>query len=188
MFLPIYLYGHPILREQTQDITADYPQLKELIANMYETMYESDGVGLAAPQIGKAIRLLVIDGTPVADTFPECEGLKRTFINAKIEEFDGKEVSEVEGCLSIPGISESVTRPSSIVVSYVDEEFQPHREEFHGYAARIIQHEYDHLEGTLFTDRVSPFRKKIIKRKLAKIEEGFTVSRYPYVSASKRSK
>lgn len=188
MFLPIYLYGHPVLREETKEITADYPDLKTLIANMYETMYESDGIGLAAPQIGKAIRLLVIDGTPMADTFPECAGLKRTFINARIEKFDGEEVSEVEGCLSIPGINEAVVRPSSIVVSYVDEDFQPHTETFHGFAARIIQHEYDHLEATLFTDRVSPFRKKMIKRKLAKIEEGHTVSRYPYVAAPRKNR
>lgn len=183
MFLPVYLYGHPVLREETQDITADYPNLKELIANMYETMYKSDGVGLAAPQIGKAIRLFVIDGTPVADMFPECATLKKTFINAYIKEFKGDEVTEVEGCLSVPGINEVVSRPNTIVIQYVDEDFQPHEETFTGYAARIIQHEYDHIEGVLFTDRVSGFRKKMIKRKLSNIETGKIVSRYPYVSA-----
>lgn len=183
MFLPIYLYGHPVLREKSQDITPDYPDLKELIANMYETMYKSDGVGLAAPQIGRSIRLFVIDGSPLEDTYPECAGLKKTFINARIEEYRGNLLSEQEGCLSIPGINETVNRPEEITISYVDESFQPHTEVFRGYAARIIQHEYDHLEGVEFTDLISPFRKKMIKRKLAKIEAGSLVSNYPHVSA-----
>ncbi len=186
MFLPIYLYGHSVLREECVDIAPSYPNLSELITNMYETMYESDGIGLAAPQIGKAIRLFVIDGSPMAEMYPECKDLKETFINARITAFNGSDVDEIEGCLSIPGINEAVTRPNSITIRYVDEQFNPQEKTFEGFAARIIQHEYDHIDGVLFTDKVSPFRKKMIKRKLAKIEDGVTVARYPYVSARKK--
>lgn len=186
MFLPIHLYGHPVLREESQDITPEYPELANLIADMYETMYESDGIGLAAPQIGKAIRLFVIDGSSLAEDFPECKDLKRTFINAHITQYNGQEVVEQEGCLSVPGINEKVTRPDEITIQYVDEKFQPHTETFKGFAARIIQHEYDHIDGIIFTDRISSFRKKMIKKRLSKIEEGSIVSRYPYVSAPKR--
>ncbi len=128
MKLPIYIYGHPVLREVGQDITADYEGLSTLIEDMWETMYFSDGIGLAAPQIGRAIRLFVIDADPMAETFPECKGLKQTFINARIVESSEETLAENEGCLSIPGINEKVTRPATITIEYLDADFQPHLE------------------------------------------------------------
>lgn len=186
--LPIYLYGHPQLREIAQDISADYPDLEKLIADMWDTMYASDGVGLAAPQVGLPIRLLVIDGDPLKKDFPECKDFKRCMINAHFIEETGKQVSYDEGCLSIPFIYESVTRPDTITVQYVDEHFEPHTETLTGYAARIVQHEYDHLEGVLFTDRVSPLRKQLLKKKLHMIEEGRIKPDYAYIAAPPKRK
>lgn len=173
MILPIYLYGQPVLREETEDIEKDYPELPKLIDDMWETMYHSDGVGLAAPQIGKAIALVVIDGSVLADRFPECKDLKLTLINPDLEVIeDVAPVSREEGCLSLPGLSEPVKRVEHIRINWLDENFEEHEQEFTGFASRIIQHEYDHLLGTVYTDRVSPIRKQMIRTKLNNIAKG----------------
>ncbi len=179
--LPIYLYGHPVLREVAEDITPDYPKLKELIQSMWDSMYESDGIGLAAPQIGKSIRLLVIDASPMAEYFPECKDFKTVMINATITEESEEECTEEEGCLSLPGIHESVKRPKTITIEYLDENFEPQERTFSGFAARVIQHEYDHLDGMLFTDHISTLRKRLIKKKLDSIENGRIRPHYPVV-------
>lgn len=172
MKLPIYLYGHPVLRKVSTDITPDYEGLDTLIADMYETMYDSEGVGLAAPQIGRNDRIIVIDASPLADTFPELEGVKLTLINPQLEVLDGEKVTRGEGCLSLPGLSENVPRIEHIRLKWVDEKFQPHDEEFTGFLARIIQHEYDHLEGKVYIDHISGIRKQLIKSKLNNIVAG----------------
>ncbi len=174
MLLPIYVYGHPVLRKVAEDITPEYPDLKELIQNMWETLDNSNGVGLAAPQVGKAIRLVVIDLDVLKEDFPEYENFRKVFINAHVLGFDeesGKETLE-EGCLSIPGLSESVTRPKKIHVKYMDEEFNEHDEWVEGYLARVMQHEFDHLEGTMYVDRVNALRKNLIGGKLKNIMKG----------------
>lgn len=173
MILPIYLLGHPVLRKETDDITSDYPGLSDLIKNMYETMYHSDGVGLAAPQIGLPIALAVIDGSPLAEKFPECKNLKLTMINPELEIIESSPlVSREEGCLSIPGISENVKRHEHIRLNWLDENFNEHEEEFTGFASRIIQHEFDHLLGTVYTDKISPIRKQMIRNRLSNIAKG----------------
>ena len=173
MILPIYTYGQPVLRKVSQDITPDYPNLKELIANMFETLTASDGVGLAAPQIGLDIRLVVIDLDVLSEDLPEYKGFRKAYINAHIIEYDDTNVdSSEEGCLSIPGIHESVKRPTRIHVKYVDEDFNEHDEWVEGYLARVMQHEFDHLEAKMFIDRVSPLRKQLIKSKLKSILQG----------------
>ena len=173
MILPVYLLGQPVLREEAEGITPDYPDLKKLIADMWETMYNSDGVGLAAPQIGRAIAVIVIDGTPVADAFPECRDFKLVLINPELEVIeDADPVSRAEGCLSLPGISENVKRHEHVLLKWLDEDFKPHEQEFTGYASRIIQHEYDHLLGEVFTDHISPIRKQMIRTKLNNIAHG----------------
>lgn len=172
MILPIYLYGTPVLRKQAEDITKDYPELPKLIKDMYETLERSEGIGLAAPQIGLAIRLLILDLNPLSDIYPQYKGVLKTMINARIEEMEGSPVSREEGCLSLPGIHESVTRKEKIKVTYLDEDFEQHTEWFEGYMARVIQHEYDHLEGKLFIDHLSPIRKQLIKSKLNAILKG----------------
>lgn len=179
MILPIIAYGDPVLRKVATDITPDYPNLKELISNMFETMEASRGVGLAAPQIGLAIRLFVIDAAPFADdddlTLKEQESLKKfrkVFINAKITEESGEKWSFNEGCLSIPGVREDVSRHSTLTIHYVDENFIPQTLTIDGLAARIIQHEYDHIEGILFTDKLSAFKKRLLQSKLTNISKG----------------
>nr|WP_303110062.1 peptide deformylase [uncultured Prevotella sp.] len=173
MILPIYIYGQPVLRKVAEDITPDYPELKQLINDMYETLDSSNGIGLAAPQIGKAIRLVVIDLDVLSDDFPEYKGFRHAFINAHILEYDDENKdSSDEGCLSIPGISEKVVRPTRIHVKYMDEDFQEHDEWVGGYLARVMQHEFDHLEGTMFVDRVSALRKNMISGKLKNIIKG----------------
>ncbi len=173
MVLPIYIYGHPVLRKVAQDIPVDYPGLGDLIQNMYETMDESDGIGLAAPQIGKDIRVVVIDLDVLSKDMPEYKGFRKAFINAHIVEYDDTEtdVSE-EGCLSLPGIHEKVTRPTRIHVTYLDENLEEHDEWIDGYLARVMQHEFDHLEGKVFADRISPLRKQLIKGKLRSLLQG----------------
>ena len=162
-----------MLREETEDIDADYPEIEKLIADMWETMYNSDGVGLAAPQIGKSISLIVIDGSPVADKFPECKDLKLTLINPELEVIeDESPVTREEGCLSLPGLSENVRRHEHIVLRWLDENFQPHEQEFKGFASRIIQHEFDHLCGEVYTDHIAPIRKQLIRKKLTNISKG----------------
>jgi peptide deformylase len=177
MILPIVAYGDPVLKKVAADIDADYPSLGELIANMYETMYNAKGVGLAAPQIGKSIRLFIVDGAPFAEDAEteEEEALgqfKEVFINAKIESEEGTEWKFNEGCLSIPKIREDVLRKPNIRIRYLDAKFKEHVKEFQGIAARIIQHEYDHIEGKLFTDRISPLRKRLLQGKLSDISRG----------------
>ncbi len=173
MILPIYLYGHPVLRQEAEDIEPDYPNLPKLIADMYETMYHSEGVGLAAPQIGLPISVIVIDGTVLAENFPECKDLKFALINPVLDILEDVDpVSRDEGCLSLPGLSEPVKRYEHVRLNWLDENFEEHEQEFTGFAARIIQHEYDHLLGTVYTDRVSPIRKQMIRTKLNNIAKG----------------
>lgn len=172
MILPIIAYGDTVLKKKAAEINKLYPSLPELIANMFETMYNAEGVGLAAPQIGLSIRLFVVDGSPFKADDPQLENFKRVFINAKILEENGDVWKFNEGCLSIPGIREDVSRKPEIQVSYLDENFNPHSETFTGIAARIIQHEYDHIEGVLFTDKLSSLKKKLLKGKLNDITIG----------------
>lgn len=170
MILPIYAYGSSVLRKKASNIDANHPNLKELIDNMFETMYESNGIGLAAPQIGESIRLFIVDGTEIDD--PSTTDFKKVFINAEIlDEFDEKWDYE-EGCLSIPTIRADVNRHGTLRIRYQDENFKQHEEEFDGMAARIIQHEYDHIEGILFTDRIAPLKRTMIKAKLNNISQG----------------
>ncbi|HNS16447.1 MAG TPA: peptide deformylase [Bacteroidales bacterium] len=172
MMLPIVAYGHPTLRKKAVDIDHSYPGLDELIESMFLTMKESSGVGLAAPQVNRSIRLFIVDASPYAKDYPEVANFRQIFINAFILEENGKEWSFNEGCLSIPDIHEDVTRKSRIRIRYVDEQFREHDEVFDGVAARIIQHEYDHLEGILFVDRISTLRKTLLRRKLNDISRG----------------
>ena len=188
MKLPVYLYGHPVLRNISQPVKADYPELKTLIANMYETMYASEGVGLAAPQIGRNDRIVVIDADPLAETFPECAGRKLTLINPEIEILDGDTCSRAEGCLSLPGLYENVSRVEHIRLRWVDEDFNEHEEEISGYLARIVQHECDHLDGKLYIDHISLIRKQLIRGKLHNIVEGKTRCDYPAKYAPKKRK
>ncbi|WP_027452889.1 peptide deformylase [Segatella baroniae] len=173
MILPIYVYGQPVLRKVASDITPDYPELKQLIQDMFQTLDNSNGVGLAAPQIGKAIRLVVIDLDILKDEFPEYEGFRKVFINAHILEYDDTQESRMEeGCLSIPGLSENVVRPTRIHVKYMDENFVEHNEWVEGYKARVMQHEFDHLEGIMYVDKVNALRKNMIGGKLKNIMKG----------------
>lgn len=172
MILPITAYGYPVLKKKAQNIQKDYPGLRELIANMFETMYNANGVGLAAPQVNKSIRLIVIDASYYSDEYPELEGFKRVFVNAKILEESGDEWLYEEGCLSVPGIREDVSRKSVVRVEYYNEDFERHEEVFDGIVARIFMHEYDHIEGVLFVDRISPLRKMLLKGKLNDITIG----------------
>ena len=172
MILPIYAYGQPVLREVAKDITPDYPRLKELIADMFETMERADGVGLAAPQIGLPIRVVVIDLDVLSDDMPEFKDFKRAYINPHILETGDKVVSMDEGCLSLPGIHESVKRPDRIRVQYLDEEMKPHDEWVEGYLARVMQHEFDHLDGIMFIDHLSALRKQMIRGKLNNMVKG----------------
>ncbi|MEN8799980.1 MAG: peptide deformylase [Flavobacteriaceae bacterium] len=179
MTLSIVAYGDPVLRKKSKSIDADYPQLDMLIANMWDTMYNAKGVGLAAPQIGLPIRLFVIDTGPFAEDEDfteeeqqELKAFKRVFINAEMVEEDGKNWSFNEGCLSIPDIREDVSRKDTITIRYMDEDFKEHTETFNGLLARVIQHEYDHIEGILFTDKLSSLKRRLLKGKLTNISKG----------------
>ncbi|MEE1208166.1 MAG: peptide deformylase [Muribaculaceae bacterium] len=172
MKLPVYMYGHPVLRQTAKDITPDYPELKKLIDDMFETMYHSEGVGLAAPQVGLSDRIVVIDADPVGEAFEECKGRKMVLINPEVEVLDGETVSRAEGCLSLPGISEDVKRTEHIRLKWLDENFEAHDEEISGFLARIVQHECDHLEGKVFIDHLSAIRKQLIRSKLSNIVNG----------------
>lgn len=178
MQLPIYLYGQQALRKATEDVTPEYPNLSELLANMYETMNKAEGVGLAAPQVGLSIRVFVIDLSPLGEDDPKYMDYKKTFINPKIVEFSPEVCTMEEGCLSLPDIHENVSRSASVRIRYQDEHFVQHEDVFEDYEARVIQHEYDHLEGTVFTDRISPIRKQLIKSKLTSILKGKTRPSY----------
>lgn len=187
MILPIYTLGQPVLRKVAEDIPLDYPDLQQLIADMFETCAASDGIGLAAPQIGKAIRVVVIDLDVISEHFPEYKGFRRAFINGHILEFDDTETETMEeGCLSLPGIHEKVTRPTRIHVKYLDEELKEHDKWIDGYLARVIQHEFDHIEGKVFTDRISPFRKKMITKKMKALASGNFNCHYKVKSANRK--
>ncbi|MBI1781881.1 MAG: peptide deformylase [Sphingobacteriales bacterium] len=180
MTLPIVAYGHPVLRTVCKDITPDYPNLQKFIEDMWETMYDSNGVGLAAPQVNKEIRLFVIDSTQIfenmeeeeRDDYDDAPGVKQVFINAHIVELDGDEWAYNEGCLSIPKIREDIFRQETVTLKYVDENFQSHKKTFSGITARVILHEYDHIEGKLFIDYMKPFKRKLLKGKLDDISKG----------------
>tara|TARA_B110000305_G_scaffold91781_1_gene103469 strand:+ start:10542 stop:11141 length:600 start_codon:yes stop_codon:yes gene_type:complete len=182
MILPILAYGDPILKREAEDIEEGFPDLKELIDNMFETMYEASGIGLAAPQIGKSIRLFIVDGSPFAYDHEEdekedpravgMENFKKIFINPIIESETGEKWGFSEGCLSIPTIREEVFRHETILVSYYDENWELKEESFDGYKARIIQHEYDHIDGILFTDHVTPLKRRLLSKKLQNISKG----------------
>ena len=186
MVLPVYLYGHPVLRQEAEDIDKDYPDLQKLIKDMFETMYFTEGIGLAAPQIGKSIALIVVDGSPLAGEFPECKDTKMVIINPELDVIEDEEpVSRSEGCLSVPGLSENVRRTEHIRLNWLDENFEEHEREFRGFAARMIQHEFDHLIGVVYTDRISSIRKQMIRNKLNNISRGKTGCGYRTVHATK---
>lgn len=172
MILPIYAYGHPILKKVAEPIASDYDGLEELIENMWETMYHASGVGLAAPQIGKSIRVFVVDTKQLKEEGKEEEGIKKVFINPEKIEEKGEEFAYEEGCLSIPEIRADVQRRETLKLIYLNENFEEVTEEFEGMEARVIQHEYDHLEGVLFVEKINPLKRNIIRRKLDKIRKG----------------
>ena len=177
MKLPIVAYGDPVLRKKAEEIDEDYPNLKEIIANMFETMYAAHGVGLAAPQIGLSIRLFVVDASPFAEdeegeVDPILKDFKKVFINPIIVEETGEKWAFGEGCLSIPDINEDVMRPERVLINYLDENFEEHEIELTGLAARVIQHEYDHIEGKLFIDKIGPLKKTMLKNRLDNISKG----------------
>ncbi|HRH59583.1 MAG TPA: peptide deformylase [Chitinophagaceae bacterium] len=180
MILPIVAYGTPVLRKIAKDIEPDYPDLQKFISDMWETMYSSNGVGLAAPQVNKDIRLFLIDSTQVFENledeekgiYPDEPGTKQVFINAHLVNLDGNNWTYNEGCLSIPKIREDIVRPNKITLEYLDENFQPHTKTFFGVTGRIIQHEYDHIEGKLFIDYLKPLKKKLLNGKLNDISKG----------------
>lgn len=187
MNLPVYLYGHPVLRKEAEEIDANYPELQKLIADMWDTMYHSEGVGLAAPQIGRSIRLIVLDGSAVAERFPECKDSKMVLINPELEIDESVEaVTRDEGCLSLPGMSEPVKRHEAVTLTWTDENFETHTQRFEGYLSRIIQHEFDHLEGKVYIDRVSPIRKQLAKSKLTNIIKGKVNCDYRVKTAPKK--
>lgn len=180
MILPIVAYGHPVLRQVAADITPEYPQLDKLIEDMWETMYASSGVGLAAPQINRSIRLFVVDSTQIFENqddedkgrYPDEPGIKRVFINARVKNLSGDTWAYNEGCLSIPRVREDVMRHEAVHIAYLDETLQPREETFHGITARVILHEYDHIEGKLFIDHISLLKRKLLRKRLDEITKG----------------
>jgi len=195
MIIPIYGYGEPVLRKVGEEISPDYPNLSAIIDNMYDTMYNAYGVGLAAPQVGLAIRLFIIDTEPFSDSDDlskeeqeQLKGFKRTFINAKMLKEEGEEWGFNEGCLSIPDVREDVYRNERITMEYCDEDFNKKTEVFDGLIARVIQHEYDHIEGILFTDKISMLKKTLIKKKLQNIMEGKARPDYKMKFANKKGR
>jgi peptide deformylase len=178
MILPVVAYGNAVLKRKAEDITPDYPGLDTLISDMYETMYAAAGVGLAAPQINRAIRLFVVDATPFAEDDTKAEGFRKVFINPIIVERTGEETMFEEGCLSFPGIHEEISRPSVIRIQYMDENFKPHDEVYDSILARIIQHEYDHVEGILMVDHMSNLKKIVLKRRLKELSMGQVSVKY----------
>lgn len=186
MIYPITVYGDPLLRKVAKAIDPDFEDLKKLTDDMFETMYYSDGVGLAAPQVGKSLRIFVIDASSAADEEPELEGFKKAFINPEILELKGDEWAMNEGCLSLPEIREDIIRPEFVKIKYLDENLNEHIEEYGGFAARVIQHEYDHLEGKLFIDYLNPLRKRLLKSKLTAISKGKVKPAYKIVLPGKK--
>jgi peptide deformylase len=178
MIYPIHLYGHLVLRTKTKEITPDFVGLKELIDNMYQTLEKAGGVGLAAPQIGQSLRLFIIDLDPLSEEYPEYKGLKKIYINPEITPIGEETDISEEGCLSIPEVNEKVERPSHIRITYLDEEFKEHSEDINGWMARVLQHEYDHIDAHLFIDHISPLRRRMIKGKLTAIQKRKVSVRY----------
>jgi peptide deformylase len=188
MILPILGYNHPILRKKADIIDKDYPELLQLIEDMKETLKKSEGVGLAAPQVNRSIRLFIVDARYYASKYPETNDFTKTFINPEIINFSDNLVYMPEGCLSIPGIYEDVARPEIITIKYFDENWQEHTETYSSILSRIIQHEYDHLDGILFTDKVPMIRKVFLKKKLENIYNGDINIEYPMIFAKKKIK
>ncbi len=188
MALPIAAYGHPFLRRRATEISKDYPGLDDLIDNMFETMYESVGVGLAAPQVNKSIRLFVVDTSPYKEEYPEAADFKQVFINPTIVEETGKKWEYKEACLSFPGIAEYVSRKEKLKIQYYDREFEHHEAEYDGVLARVIQHEYDHLEGILFIDKINPLSRTLLRKKLNEIKSGKVETSYQMIFADKKIK
>lgn len=178
MILPVTVYGDPLLRKTAKPISKDYPELDKLISDMFETMYHSDGVGLAAPQIGLSLKLFVIDASPMAEEEPELKDFKKAFINPQVHQTKGEPWEMEEGCLSVPNIHEKVSRDEEVTISYYNENWEKKAETYTGYAARVILHEYDHLLGKLFIDHISPLRKKLLKGKLTAITKGKVKTNY----------
>jgi peptide deformylase len=176
MIYPVTVFGDPVLRKKAEPITSDFQDLKGFILNMFDTMYNSDGVGLAAPQVGQAIRIFVIDSTSTEED--ELPGIKKAFINPEILEKTGDEWVMNEGCLSLPEIREDVARPETVRIKYLDEDFKEHDETYSGFTSRVIQHEYDHLDGVMFVDYLNPLRKRILKSKLSAISKGKVIPKY----------
>lgn len=188
MILPIVAYGHPNLRKKTIPVTADFPDLKKLTADMYDTMYASKGVGLAAPQVNQSIRLIVLDISPYVDDYPEAGDFKTVLINPQILSEEGEEWMFNEGCLSVPEIREDISRKPDIHITYYDEHFNFHDKHFSGIIARVIQHEYDHLEGVLFVDRLSSLKKMLLKRKLSDISKGDIKVKYKMIFPNQKKR
>jgi peptide deformylase len=186
--LPIVAYGHPTLRKVSKEIDKDYPGLEQLIEDMFETMYTSVGVGLAAPQVNKSIRLFIVDATPYAEEHPDAKDFRKVFINPKIVEENGDDWIFNEGCLSIPHIREDISRKPEVRIQYYDQEFNFHDEKYTGVIGRIIQHEYDHLEGILFVDKTSPLKKTLLRRKLNDISKGNIEVSYKMIFPEKKKK
>jgi len=189
MMLPITAYGHPTLKKKGEPIDKDYPELGKLTDDMFETMYHSNGVGLAAQQINRAIRLFIVDASPYGEEFPEAKDFKKVFINAQIMKAEGETVEMEEGCLSVPDIREYVKRPETVYMTYYDEDFNLHEnEKFSGIVSRIIQHEYDHTEGIVFIEKIPPIRKVLLKRKLSDISSGKIAPGYKMIFPRKKGK
>ncbi len=189
MILPVVAYGHPVLKKVAADVSPDDPELKQFITDLWETMYKSDGVGLAAPQVNRSIRVFVIDASAFAEKYPEAKDFKKTFVNARIYKEEGEEWPFNEGCLSFPGLREDILRKPVVYIRYLDENLVEHDERYDGVIARIIQHEYDHIEGVVFVDRISTLKKMLIKGKLNDISKGNVDVDYRMIfPALKRSK
>lgn len=180
MILPIYLYGQATLRRETDEVVQGEMDVKQLIADMQETLTQAEGCGLAAPQVGLSKRLFIVDGSELGEDYPDCADFKQVFINPEIIEESDETSTYSEGCLSLPGISENVVRPKTITIRYQDADFNWHEDTYTDFKARIVLHEYDHLEGHVFTDRISPIRKQFVRSKLTNIAKGKTVARYRY--------
>jgi peptide deformylase len=181
MILPVMAYGHPVLKKKAQTIDPSYPDLKQFTADLWETMYEADGVGLAAPQVNRSIRMFVVDASAFAKDHPEADGFKQLFINAEIYSEEGEEWIFNEGCLSFPGMREDISRKGVIGIRWYDEEFQLHDRKFDGMLARIIQHEYDHIEGVLMVDRINSLKRVLLKRRLNDISKGNVDTSYKMI-------
>lgn len=178
MILPIYLYGQPVLRKEAAEVEMPKEELGQLLADMYETLAQADGCGLAAPQVGKSLRLFIVDGTVLSDDYPECATFKKAFINPEILEESEDTIAYSEGCLSLPGISETVVRPVKVHIRYQNEQLETIDEWLDGFCSRIFQHEYDHIQGNVFTDKISPIRRQFVKGKLQNIAKGKTTGNY----------